>query len=89
VLACPLTDITDQLIDSEALPQLPTHATLINVARGEVVDTGALIKTPQTNEIQRAPLDLTDPELLPGEYALWDPLNCHITPHNAGHTPQH
>lgn len=89
VLACPLTDLTDQLVDSEALLQLPTHATLTNIARGEVVDTEALIEALQTNEIRGAALDVTDPEPLPADNALWELPNCHITPHNAGHTPQY
>lgn len=89
VLACPLTEITEQLVDSDALLLLPTHATLTNIARGKVVDTDALINALQTNEIRGAALDVTDPEPLPADNPLWDLPNCHITPHNAGHTPNY
>jgi len=89
VLACPLTDLTAQLIDEEALLLLPTHATLINVARGEIVDTDALVDALQTNKIRGAALDVTTPEPLPTDSPLWELENCHITPHNAGHTPKY
>ena len=89
VLACPLTDLTANLVDEEALLLLPTDATLVNVARGEVVDTPALVDALQTNKIRAAALDVTDPEPLPAESPLWDLENCRITPHNAGHTPKY
>ena len=87
VLACPLTDTTEELVDAEALRLLPTHATVTNIARGAVVDTDALVAAVQTNEIRGAALDVTDPEPLPPDNPLWDLPNCQITPHNAGHTP--
>lgn len=89
VLACPLTELTSKLIDEEALLLLPTDATLINVARGEIVDTPALIDALQSNKIRGAAVDVTDPEPLPAESPLWKLQNCHITPHNAGHTPKY
>jgi len=89
VLACPLTDLTEGLIDEEALLLLPTHATLVNVARGEIVDTDALVDALRTNKIRGAALDVTVPEPLPADSPLWDLENCHITPHNAGHTPKY
>ncbi len=89
VLACPLTDITDGLIDAEAFLLLPTDATLVNIARGPVVDTDALVEALQSNMIRGAALDVTDPEPLPEDHPLWTLQNCHITPHNAGHTPQY
>lgn len=89
VLACPLTDLTAKLIDEEALLLLPTHATLVNVARGEIVDTDALVDALQTNKIRGAALDVTAPEPLPADSPLWKLENCHITPHNAGHTPKY
>jgi len=89
VLACPLTDLTAELIDEEALLLLPTHATLVNVARGEIVDTDALVDALQTNKLRGAALDVTAPEPLPADSPLWELENCHITPHNAGHTPKY
>lgn len=89
VLACPLTDTTEGLIDSDAFVLLPTDATLINVARGQVVETDALVEALQGNMIRGAAIDVTDPEPLPPDHALWTLQNCHITPHNAGHTPNY
>ena len=89
VLACPLTDLTAELIDEEALLLLPTHATLVNVARGEIVDTDALVDALQTNKLRGAALDVTAPKPLPADSPLWELENCHITPHNAGHTPKY
>jgi len=89
ILACPLTDVTAGLVDEEALLSLPTDAIVVNVARGQVVDTEALITALQSNMIFGAALDVTDPEPLPPESPLWGLQNCYITPHNAGHTPKY
>jgi len=87
ILACPLTETTRGLIDEEALTLLPTDATVTNIARGEVIETDALVDALQTNKLRGAALDVTDPEPLPSESPLWELQNCQITPHNAGHTP--
>jgi phosphoglycerate dehydrogenase-like enzyme len=87
VLACPLTAATRELVDHEALVTLPAHATLVNVARGPVVDTDALVDAIRRNRIDAAALDVTDPEPLPPEHPLWSFENVRLTPHNAGHTP--
>jgi len=89
ILACPLTDTTEQLIDESVFLTLPTNAMLINVARGPVVDTDALVAALRGNDIRSASLDVTDPEPLPANHPLWTLENCVITPHNAGHTPQY
>jgi phosphoglycerate dehydrogenase-like enzyme len=86
-LACPLTETTRGLIDGDALDSLPPSAVLINVARGGVVDTGALVDALRSNAIRGAALDVTDPEPLPKDHPLWGFENVLITPHNAGHTP--
>jgi phosphoglycerate dehydrogenase-like enzyme len=86
-LACPLTETTRELIDGDAFDVLPPSAILVNVARGGVVDTDALVDTLRANEIRGAALDVTDPEPLPEEHPLWTFENVLITPHNAGHTP--
>ena len=87
VLACPLTETTRGLIDSEALLTLPTDAFLVNIARGGVVDTDDLVTALQANRIAGAALDVTDPEPLPADHPLWGFEDVSITPHNAGHTP--
>ena len=89
VLACPLTEETTQLVDAAALERLPPDSVVVNIARGQVVDTDALHAALQTNELRGAALDVTDPEPLPDGHPLWSHDNCLITPHNAGHTPRY
>lgn len=89
ILACPLTDTTRHLLDERTFGLLPAHAYLINIARGLVVDTEALLAALQANAIAGAALDVTDPEPLPHDHGLWGVDRCLITPHNAGHTPQY
>jgi len=89
VLACPLTDLTEGLIDEDTFYTLPSGAVLINVARGKVVDTDALIAALQRNRIRGAVLDVTDPEPLPSDHDLWSFANVLLTPHNAGDTPHY
>jgi len=88
VLACPLTNVTEGLIDEDAFLSLPIDALVVNIARGQVIGTDALVKALQTNMIRGAALDVTDPGPLPQDSPLWEFRNCYITPHNAGHTPQ-
>lgn len=89
VLACPLTDETEGLVGYEEFRTLPPHAHLVNIARGGVVDTDALVRGLRSHHIAAAFLDVTDPEPLPSDHALWGFDNVTITPHNAGHTPQY
>ena len=89
VLACPLTDETEGLIDGEAFETLPGESVLVNVARGPVVESDALVSALQGNQIRGAVLDVTDPEPLPEDDPLWGFENVLITPHNAGHTPKY
>jgi phosphoglycerate dehydrogenase-like enzyme len=89
VLACPLTDTTRGLVDADALDRLPPNGYLVNVARGPVVDTEALVDALRWGRIGGAALDVTDPEPLPTGHDLWEFENCLVTPHNAGHTPRY
>ena len=89
VLACPLTDETRGLVDADALRTLSADATLVNIARGGVVDTDDLVSAFRQNDIRGAFLDVTDPEPLPEDHPLWGVEDVHITPHNAGHTPEY
>ena len=87
IFACPLTETTRHLLDANAIKTLPPEAIVVNVARGPVVDTDALVSALRRNRIGGAALDVTDPEPLPPDHPLWDFENVLITPHNAGHTP--
>jgi phosphoglycerate dehydrogenase-like enzyme len=89
VIACPLTDTTRGLIGEAEFATLPPNAVVINVARGPIVDTDALVNAIQFNGIRGAALDVTDPEPLPPDHVLWGFENVLITPHTGGHTPKH
>jgi phosphoglycerate dehydrogenase-like enzyme len=88
-LACPLTEATEGLVDADVFASLAPDATLVNVARGPVVDTDDLVTALRRNTIGAAALDVTDPEPLPSDHDLWNFENVLITPHNAGHTPKY
>ena len=89
VVCSPLTEETDDLIDEHRLETLPPNAVIINVGRGPIVNTEALVNALKTNSIRGAALDVTDPEPLPNQHDLWDLKNVIITPHMGGHTPKH
>lgn len=87
ILAVPLTAETAGLIGGEVLAAMEPHAWLVNVARGGVVDTKALVQALVEGWIGGAALDVTDPEPLPEEHELWSLPNVVITPHIAN-TPE-
>ncbi|MFC6765167.1 D-2-hydroxyacid dehydrogenase [Natrinema soli] len=89
IIAAPLTETTRELLSSDEFETLPPNATVINVGRGKIIDTDALVTAIQTNQINGAALDVTDPEPLPADHPLWRFENVIITPHNAGHSPKH
>ena len=83
VLLVPLTEETRGLIGARELSSLKDGALVINVARGPVIDSKALIAELAKERIYAA-LDVTDPEPLPSESPLWQMKNCTITPHTGG-----
>jgi phosphoglycerate dehydrogenase-like enzyme len=89
VLSCPLTDLTRGIVGTEELTTLPNDAVVVNVARGEVVQTDALVTALRRNLLGGAALDVTDPEPLPEDHALWGLDNVVVTPHNAGSSANH
>lgn len=86
VLVTPLTDETRGLADAAFLARMPDGALLINVGRGPVVDTDALVAELESGRL-RAALDVTDPEPLPEGHPLWDAPGCIVMPHVGGMTP--
>ncbi|WP_223308882.1 2-hydroxyacid dehydrogenase [Glutamicibacter nicotianae] len=87
ISALPHTQETEQLINTQFLSAMKDGSLLINVGRGPIVDTKALLTELQTGRLHAA-LDVTDPEPLPVDHALWQAPNCIITPHMAGDTGQ-
>lgn len=87
VLALPHTKETEKLVNQEFLSQMKDGALLVNVGRGPLVDTEALLNELASGRLHAA-LDVTDPEPLPEDHPLWDAPNCIITPHMAGDTGQ-
>jgi phosphoglycerate dehydrogenase-like enzyme len=84
VLAAPLTAQTRGIMDADALAAMPPRARLINVGRGELVVTDALVAALQAGRLAGAALDVVDPEPLPGGHPLWTVPNVVLTPHNSG-----
>jgi len=88
VLACPLTDATRGLLDARRLALMPRHAVLVNVARGAVVDEGALIAALRERRLGGAALDVYTTQPLPAGHPLLALDNVLLTPHAAGLTVQ-
>lgn len=87
VIACPLTRLTRHCIGAAELGAMKRTAWLVNVARGGVVDTEALVVALRAHTIAGAALDVTEPEPLPESHALWSLPNVLVTPHCAN-TPE-
>ncbi|MFF5790031.1 2-hydroxyacid dehydrogenase [Streptomyces sp. NPDC012693] len=85
VLSTPLTPGTRHLADAGFLARMKDGALLVNVARGPVVDTAALLKEVESRRITAA-LDVTDPEPLPAGHPLWHAPGVLISPHVGGST---
>ena len=83
VLAAPLTAETNGLFDDLMLRRMRSDAWLINVARGGLVITEALVAALEEKRIGGAALDVTDPEPLPEGHRLWALDNVIVTPHVA------
>jgi len=82
-LIAPHTPQTEGMIGAAELALLPDGALLVNVARGRLVDTDALVAELETGRI-RAALDVTDPEPLPPDHPLWRQPGALISPHVGG-----
>ena len=83
VLATPLTPETRRLIGERELSRMRRGAWLVNVGRGPLVDTDALVRALEAGGIGGACLDVTDPEPLPDDHPLWTFENVLVTPHVA------
>lgn len=89
VVAVPSTPTTRRLIGAAELRAMPSHAYLVNIARGDVVDQAALVLALQEGWIGGAGLDVFDPEPLPADSPLWRMDNVILSPHVSGFTPHY
>lgn len=87
IMILPSTPETRGALDSALLERLPAHAWVVNVGRGTTVVQDDLIDALRARTIGGAALDVTEPEPLPIDSALWDLPNTIITPHAAGGRP--
>ena len=82
-VALPLTDETRGLFDAERFALMKAGAYFLNIGRGPIVDTDALLAALQSGHLAGAGLDVTDPEPLPADHPLWRQPKVIITPHVA------
>ena len=85
ILILPLTAESKHLFNAQRLALIKDGALLVNVARGPIVDTNALVKELNSGRITAA-LDVTDPEPLPSDHPLWKAKGVLISPHVGGNT---
>ena len=85
ILILPLTKESKHLFDARRLALMKDGALLVNVARGPIVDTDALVKELNSGRI-KAGLDVTDPEPLPKGHPLWSAKGVLISPHVGGNS---
>lgn len=83
VLACPLTDLTRNLINSDRVGMLPVGAIVVNIARGQVIDESALTAALSSGHLGGAALDVFHSEPLTPTSPLWDLPNMLVSPHSA------
>ena len=81
--AVPHTPATEGMIGDREFELMKEGVYLVNVSRGKIVDTDALVSALRSGKVRAAGLDVTDPEPLPSDHALWTMSNVTITPHVA------
>jgi phosphoglycerate dehydrogenase-like enzyme len=83
VIAAPATAATRHMVGARELASMKARAWIVNVARGSLVDTDALVEALASGSLGGAALDVTDPEPLPYDHPLWHEPRALITPHSA------
>lgn len=81
--AVPHTPATEGMIGARQFELMKQGVYLINISRGKIVDTDALVAALEGGKVRAAGLDVTDPEPLPADHPLWTMANVTITPHVA------
>jgi phosphoglycerate dehydrogenase-like enzyme len=83
IVSAPLTAATDHMIGARELSAMKPGAWVVNVSRGAIIDTPALLRALEAGPIAGAYLDVTDPEPLPAGHPLWQLPNVIVTPHSS------
>jgi phosphoglycerate dehydrogenase-like enzyme len=83
-IAAPLTPETRGMFGEAELALLPPRASVLNVARGELIDEAGLVSALASGKLAGAYLDVFETEPLPPDSPLWDLPNVIISPHDAG-----
>ena len=86
VLCCPLNDQTRGMVDAETVAMMKPGAILINVSRGPVIDTAAVVNALRQGRLAGAAMDVHDRQPLTGQEPIFDCPNLLLTPHLAGIT---
>lgn len=89
VIAAPLTAETEALFDAARIARMRPGARLVNVARGQLVDTGALVDALVSGHLGGAALDVFHEEPLTASHPIWRAPNVLLTPHTSGFRPNH
>ncbi|KAI0338150.1 hypothetical protein BDW22DRAFT_1338445 [Trametopsis cervina] len=84
LVAAPSTPATRKLLNAETLAALKPTSVIVNIGRGDIIDTDALVAALDAGKIAGAALDVTDPEPLPAGHTLFGRPNVIITPHRSG-----
>jgi phosphoglycerate dehydrogenase-like enzyme len=85
IVSCvPRTPVTEKLLGPAQFELMKEGVYVINVSRGAIIDTDALVAALESGRVAAAGLDVTDPEPLPADHPLWRMPNVTITPHVAG-----
>ena len=87
-ICCPITKETHHLVDRRVFDLLPDGAYLLNISRGGVVDTAALVDVLRSGKLRGAALDVLEEEPPPSDHPIWGFSNVILTPHNGGSSPQ-
>jgi phosphoglycerate dehydrogenase-like enzyme len=88
LVAAALTPETRHMLSEAEFARMRSSAWMVNIARGGLVDQDALARALQAGQLAGAYLDVTDPEPLPTDHALWRIPNVFITGHSAGRSPR-
>jgi D-3-phosphoglycerate dehydrogenase len=87
-LHCPSTPQTKKLLNAELLERMKRGAVVINLARGDLIDTAALVSALQSGQIASAALDVCDPEPIPTDSPLRTLPNVIVASHIASASPK-